>query len=349
VVAVITPWNSPAMLTIFAAAPALAAGNTIVIKPSEVASASILELARLAQSAGMPAGVINVVTGPRQTGESLIDHPQVARIAFTGSVEAGRAVAERAGRRLVGCTLELGGKSPQIVFQDADLRAAEAGILGGIFAATGQSCVAGSRAYLHRSIHDELVGRLIKRAQGIRLGDPMLPQTQMGPVATQAQLAKNQRSVEQALDDGANLLVGGKRVELKTFPGGYFFEPTILGGVRPDNRILRTEVFGPVLVVVPFDDEEEAIELANASDFGLGAGLWTQDVKRAHRVAARLQAGTVWINMYRALAFNSPVAGHKQSGLGVQNGREAMVQYLQTKSVWCQLGEGAPDQFADPA
>ena len=348
VVGIITPWNSPAMLTTFAAAPALAAGNTIVIKPSEIASVSVLELARLAESAGIPAGVINVVTGSRQTGESLIDQPQVAKIAFTGSVEAGRAVAERAGRRLVGCTLELGGKSPQIVFPDADLRQAEAGILGGIFAATGQTCVAGSRAYIHRKIYDELVSRLIKRAQDIRLGDPMLPKTQMGPVVTLAQLDKNQRLVEQALDDGASLLCGGKRIELVTCPGGFFFEPTILGGVHSGNRILHTEVFGPVLAVVPFDDEEEAIDLANASEFGLGAGVWTLDVKRAHRVASRLQVGTVWINMYRTLGFNSPVAGRKQSGLGVQNGKEAIVQYLQTKSVWCQLGEGAPDQFADP-
>lgn len=349
VVGIITPWNSPAMLTTFAAAPALAAGNTIVIKPSEIASASLLELARLAESAGIPAGVINVVTGPRLTGESLIDQPQVARICFTGSVEGGRAVAERAGRRLAGCTLELGGKSPQIVFADADLRHVEAGILGGIFASTGQTCVAGSRAYMDRRIYDELASRLIERARRIRLGDPMLPETQMGPVATLAQLDKNQRLVKEALDDGAVLLCGGKRVEPMSSPGGFFFEPTVLGGVRAGNRILHTEVFGPVLTVVPFDDEEEAISLANASEFGLGAGIWTLDVKRAHRVASRLQVGTVWINMYRTLGFNSPVTGRKQSGLGVQNGREAILQYLQTKSVWCELGAGAPDQFADPA
>ena len=349
VVGIITPWNSPAMLTTFAAAPALAAGNTIVIKPSEIASVSLLELARLAESAGIPPGVINVVTGDRQTGEALIDHPQVARIAFTGSVEGGRAVAERAGRRLTGCTLELGGKSPQVVFADADLRQVEAGILGGIFASTGQTCVAGSRAYIHRKIYDELVGRLIKRAQSIRIGDPMLPGTQMGPVATLAQLEKDQRVVKEALDDGAALLSGGKRIESTTSPGAYFFEPTVLGGVAPGNRILRTEAFGPILAVVPFDDEEEVIGLANASEFGLGAGIWTLDVRRAHRVASRLQAGTVWVNMYRSLAFNSPVPTRKQSGLGVQNGQEAILQYLQTKSVWCNLGTGAPDQFADPA
>lgn len=347
VVGIITPWNSPAMLTTFAAAPALAAGNTIVIKPSEIASASLLELARLAETAGIPPGVINVVTGARQTSEALIDQPQVAKIAFTGSVEGGRAVAERASRRLVGCTLELGGKSPQLVFADADLKQAEAGILGGIFSSTGQTCVAGSRAYIDRKIYDELVDRLIERAQAIRIGDPMLPKTQMGPVATLMQLDKNQRLVKEALDDGASLLCGGKRIESAAAPGGYFFEPTVLGGLRAGNRILHTEAFGPILAVVPFDDEAEAVRLANASEFGLGAGIWTNDVKRAHRVAARLQVGTVWINMYRTLGFNSPVTGRKQSGLGVQNGQEAMLQYLQTKSVWCDLGPGQRDQFAD--
>jgi aldehyde dehydrogenase (NAD+) len=348
VVGIITPWNSPAMLTTFAAAPALAAGNTIVVKPSEVASVSLLELARLAESAGIPPGVINVVTGHRETGEALVDHPQVARIAFTGSVEGGRAVAERAGRRLAGCTLELGGKSPQIVFADADLRQVEAGILGGIFASTGQTCVAGSRAYIHRKIYEDLVARLITRAKSIRLGDPMLPGTQVGPVATLAQLDKNQRLVKEALDDGASLLSGGKRIESSTSPGGFFFEPTVLGGVDARNRILRTEAFGPILAVVPFDDEEDAIGFANESEFGLAAGIWTLDVKRAHRVASRLQAGTVWINMYRSLAFNSPVPTRKRSGLGVQNGQEAILQYLQPKSVWCNLSADAPDQFADP-
>jgi aldehyde dehydrogenase (NAD+) len=190
------------------------------------------------------------------------------------------------------------------------------------------------------------VGRLIERARSIRLGDPLLPKTQMGPVATLAQLDKNQRLVKEALADGASLLTGGQRVESPTSPGGYFFEPTVLGAVQTGNRILHTEAFGPILAVVPFDDEEEAVRLANASEFGLGAGIWTSDVKRAHRVASRLQVGTVWVNMYRTLGFNSPVTGRKQSGLGVQNGQEAILQYLQTKSVWCEIGDGVSDQFA---
>jgi len=339
VVGVITPWNSPAMLTIFAVAPALAAGNTVVIKPSEVTSASLIELAKLAESVGIPPGVVNVVTGSRATGEALVDHRGVAKIAFTGSVDGGRAVAERAGRRLAKCVLELGGKSPQIVFSDADLQQVEAGILAGIFASAGQTCVAGSRAYIHRSIYEPLVERLVRCAAGICIGDPTAPETQMGPVATLAQLEKDERLVAQAVEDGGAILCGGRRSVPAGCPGGYFFEPTIIGCTKADNRILSTEVFGPVLAVIPFDDEEEAIALANASDFGLAGGVWTRDVKRAHRVAHRIQAGVVWINMYRALSFNSPVSGHKQSGIGVQNGRESILEYLQTKSVWCPLGD----------
>jgi len=339
VVGVITPWNSPAMLTIFAVAPALAAGNTVVIKPSEVTSASLIELAKLAESVGIAPGVVNVVTGSRATGEALVDHPGVAKIAFTGSVEGGRAVAERAGRRLARCVLELGGKSPQIVFSDADLEQAEAGILAGIFASTGQTCVAGSRTYIHRPVYDRLVERLVRRAAEIRIGDPTAPETQMGPVATLAQLEKDERLVAQAAADGGVILCGGRRSAPAGCPGGYFFEPTIIGCAQPDNRILSTEVFGPVLAVIPFDDEAQVIALANDSQFGLAGGVWTRDVKRAHRVAHRIQAGVVWINMYRALSFNSPVSGYKQSGIGVQNGRESILEYLQTKSVWCQFGD----------
>jgi len=287
--------------------------------------------------------------GLREAGESLVDHPKTAKIAFTGSVESGRAVAERAGRRLASCTLELGGKSPQIVFPDADLRQAEAGILAGVFASTGQTCVAGSRAFIHRQIYDQFVERLITRASKIRIGDPVVDTTQMGPVATLSQLEKNQRLTDEALTAGGELLYGGTRREIEECPGGYFFEPTILGKLGADNPILRHEVFGPVLSVVPFDDEDHGVALANDSDFGLAAGLWTLDFRRAHRVAARLQAGTVWINMYRSLGFNSPVNPYKQSGLGSQNGKDAILQYLQSKSVWCNLSDRVIDHFADPA
>jgi aldehyde dehydrogenase (NAD+) len=345
VIGIITPWNSPSLLTIMAAAPALAAGNAVVIKPSEVASASVLEIARLAEIAGIPPGVINVVTGLRQAGEALVEHPGVAKIAFTGSVAAGRVVAERVGQRLASCTLELGGKSPTIVFADADLRQAEAGILGGIFAATGQTCVAGSRAYIQKPVYDLLVERLVKRAKAIVLGDPRQPGTQMGPVATKEQLQKNERMVAQAITGGAEVACGGTRSEMINFPEGYFYDPTILHRIQPANPIMRQEVFGPVLSVVPFEEEDEVVQLANDSEFGLAAGVWTLGVRRAHRIARVMHSGTVWINMYRALAFNSPFGGYKHSGIGTQNGSEAIYQYLRTKSVWCELSSEYKDTF----
>ncbi|HVZ42867.1 MAG TPA: aldehyde dehydrogenase [Ramlibacter sp.] len=345
VVAVLTPWNSPTFLTVMSVAPALAAGNTVVIKPSEVTSASILRLAQLADEAGFPPGVVNVITGDRVAGEALVDHPGVAKVSFTGGDAAGRAIASRAGQRLVGCLLELGGKSPNIVFADANLDQAEAGVLAGIFAAAGQTCVAGSRAYVHRDVYGELKDRLTARAQKLVVGDPMLATTQMGPVATRAQLAKDQQMVERAVAEGAQLLCGGTRMRLPQHPDGFFFAPTILGVEGRDNYISHNEVFGPVLGLTPFDDEDEVVALANGTRFGLAAGVWTRDLARAHRMARRLQAGTVWINMYRALAFNSPFGGYKESGLGRQNGIESIRQYLQTKSVWCELSEEIQDPF----
>jgi len=345
VVGVITPWNSPTFIAIMSLAPALAAGNTIVLKPSEITSASSIELARLAEEAGLPPGVINIVTGFRETGEALVDHPQVAKVSFTGSVGAGRAIAARAGQRLVSCMLELGGKSPNIVFGDANLDQAEAGVLAGIFAAAGQTCVAGSRAYLQESIYDRFVERLVRRANEITIGDPMLATTEMGPVATKMQLEKDESMVQRAVDEGAALLCGGARPTLAEFPEGYFYEPTIVHQAGKDNFLMRNEVFGPVLTVTPFKDEAEVLALANDTEFGLAAGIWTRDVNRVHKMARKLEAGTVWVNTYRALTFNSPFGGYKASGIGRQNGIEAVYQYLQTKSVWCELGDEIQDPF----
>jgi aldehyde dehydrogenase (NAD+) len=345
VVAVIVPWNSPTFLTIMALSPALAAGNTIVVKPSEVTSASAIELARLAIEAGIPPGVVNVVTGLRATGEALVDHPKVVKINFTGGDAGGRAIAAAAGKRLISTVLELGGKSPNIVFEDADLDRAEAGVLAGIFAAAGQTCVAGSRAYVQRSIYDGFVARLVSRAGSIVLGDPMNAATQMGPVATAAQLSKDESMVQRAVADGGEILFGGGRASVPEFPGGYFFSPTILHNIAGDNCIVREEVFGPVLAVIPFDDDEEVLLKANDTPFGLASGVWTRDLRRAHLMARHLQAGTVWINTYRAMAFNSPFGGYKDSGLGRQNGIGAIEQYLQTKSVWCELGDEIQDPF----
>ncbi len=345
VIGVIVPWNSPTFLTIMSVAPALAAGNTIVLKPSEVTSASAFELARLAEEAGVPPGVINVVTGGREAGEALVDHPMVAKIAFTGSEGGGKAIAARAGSRLAGVTLELGGKSPNIVFDDANLDQAEAGVLAGIFAAAGQTCVAGSRAFVHARVYDEMRDRLARRAKAIRLGDPLLEATQMGPVATQAQLRKDEEMVARAVEEGAEVLVGGRRASVPGFDAGLFYEPTILHNLKPSNSMMSEEVFGPVLAITPFRDEDEAVALANSTRFGLAAGVWTRDLARAHTMARRLQAGTVWINIYRALTFNSPFGGYKASGLGRANGAEAIDQYLQTKSVWCELGSEVQDPF----
>src|SRR5215831_4404478 len=345
VVGVITPWNSPTFIAIMSLAPALAAGNTIVLKPSEITSASAIELARLAEESGIPPGVINVVTGFRETGEALVDHPKVAKVSFTGSVNAGRAIAARAGQRLVSCTLELGGKSPNIVFADANLDQAEAGLLAGIFAAAGQTCVAGSRAYIQQPIYDRVVERLVRRAKQIAIGDPLRPETQMGPVATKMQLEKDESMVRRAVAEGGAVLTGGCRPALAEFPDGYFYQPTIVEQAGKDSFLMRNEVFGPVLAVTPFKDDTEAIALANDTEFGLAAGIWTRDVRRVHKMARALEAGTVWVNTYRALTFNSPFGGYKASGIGRQNGIEAVYQYLQTKSVWCELGDEVQDPF----
>jgi aldehyde dehydrogenase (NAD+) len=289
--------------------------------------------------------VINVVTGARTAGEALVDHPGVAKISFTGSEAGGRAIAARAGSRLASCTLELGGKSPNIVFGDAPIDNAVAGLLSGIFAAAGQTCIAGSRAYVHESIYDRVVERLLQRTAQIRLGDPLSAGTQMGPVATSAQLQKDLSMVERAVSEGARVLTGGKRARVAGLEDGFFFEPTILHELKPDNFIVQEEVFGPVLGLIRFRDDEEVIALANGTRFGLAAGVWTRDLQRAHTMAKRLQAGTVWINTYRAMAFNSPFGGYKNSGLGRVNGIEAIDQFLQTKSVWCELSDEVQDPF----
>jgi aldehyde dehydrogenase (NAD+) len=346
VVAIITPWNSPVFLTMMAAAPALAAGNTVVVKPSEVTSASMLEVARLAHEVGFPAGVFNVITGLGPAGKALVEHPLVAKVSLTGGVDAGRAVGVAAAERFTPVTLELGGKSANIVFEDAQLDAAEAGVLAGIFGAAGQTCVAGSRAFVHESIYDELVERVVARARTIKIGDPMNADTQMGPIATQAQLEKVSSFVERARADGGEIVAGGRRAEPAGLePGGFFHEPTIVRNISDDSYLAQNEVFGPILAIFPFADEDEVIARANGTRYGLAAGVWTRDIQRGHRMARALEAGTVWLNMYRAMAPQSPFGGYKESGLGRQNGLHAIAEYLQTKSVWVELSDEVQDPF----
>ena len=345
VVAIITPWNSPVFLTMMAAAPALAAGNTVVVKPSEVTSASMLAVAELADRVGFPPGVFNVITGLGDTGKALVEHPLVDKISLTGGVEAGRAVGQAAAKRFTPVTLELGGKSANIVFEDANLDAAESGVLAGIFAAAGQTCVAGSRAFVHESVYDELAQRLIARAADIRIGNPMDDDTQMGPIATQAQLEKVATFVERAGAEGGEIVAGGRPAEVPGHEGGFFWQPTIVANAGPDSYLAQNEVFGPVLALFPFSSEDEVLKAANSTRYGLAAGLWTRDVSRAHRVAGRLDAGTVWVNMYRAMAPQSPFGGYKESGIGRQNGVDAIREYVQTKSIWVELSEEVQDPF----
>jgi aldehyde dehydrogenase (NAD+) len=341
VVAAITPWNSPGLLMAWKLAPALAAGCTFVVKPSEHTPVSAIEFGRLIEEAGFPAGVYNVVTGGPEAGRALVSDPRVDKIAFTGSTGVGKAIAKVAADNLTGVLLELGGKSPNIVFDDCDPAAAANGIIAGIFAASGQTCMAGSRLVIQRSIMDAVLGRVIDRARTIRLGDPAQVDTEMGPVANRAQFDKINGMIRAAVAEGATLACGGADAS----PGGLFIPPTILTGVTPDMGIAREEVFGPVLCVIPFDDEEEAIRIANDTEFGLAAGVWTLNVQRAHRMAGRIRAGTVWINAYRVVAYNAPFGGFKQSGWGRENGLQAVDEYLETKTVWVELSGATRDPF----
>jgi len=341
VVGIITPWNSPLLLLTWKLAPALAAGCTVVIKPSEFTSASTLEFVRLVEEAGFPPGVVNVVTGfGADVGAALVEHPLVRKITFTGSDSTGRVIAAAAARHLKRVSLELGGKSPNIVFADANLEDAVNGAVSGIFAATGQTCIAGSRLLLQNEIHDAFLDKLLALAATANMGDPMQPTTQVGPVTTPQQYEKILGYIDIAQAEGARLLAGGKAATRPECGTGRFVEPTVFSEVRNTMRIAQEEVFGPVLSVIRFKDEDEAVAIANDSRFGLGAGVWTGDIARALRMSERIQSGTVWVNTYRAVSFMSPFGGYKDSGLGRENGAEAILEYLQTKSVW--INSGAP-------
>lgn len=346
VVVAITPWNSPLLLLTWKLAPALAAGNTIVIKPSEFTSCSTLTLMELVKEAGFPDGVINTVTGyGSEIGAALVEHPLVAKVAFTGGDATGAAVYSGAAKAIKHVTLELGGKSPNIIFADANLDDAVKGAISGIFAASGQTCIAGSRLLVQRSVYDEVSARVVAFAKEARLGDPMEKSTQVGPITTLAQREKVLSYIQIAKEEGARCLLGGKMPSAPELADGWFVEPTIFGDVSNNMRIAREEVFGPVLSIIPFEDEQQAIEIANDSIYGLASGVWTSNIRRAFMMADKIQAGTVWINTYRAVSFMAPFGGYKKSGIGRENGQSAIDEYLQTKSIWINLAEGVPDPF----
>ena len=344
VVGAITPWNSPLTLTISKLAPALAAGNTLVIKPSEYTSRTIVRLAELAYEAGFPAGAVNVVTGlGGEAGAALVSNHKLAKISFTGSTATGSSIAAQTASRFIGSTLELGGKSPNIVFEDANVANAAVGVIAGIFAAAGQTCIAGSRVFAHRSVYDELVERVTERASTIIIGDPLEDETELGPLAFKSQLEKVESYVGIGVDEGATLRYGGKRPDVGL--PGYFFEPTVLTETNNDMRVCQEEIFGPVAAIMPFDTEEEVLRLANDTEYGLAAGVWTSNLQRAMRMSQKLDAGTIWLNTYRAMSPMSPRQGFKNSGVGIEHGLESINEYTRLKSVWINTNE---DPVADP-
>ncbi|MGH9717703.1 MAG: aldehyde dehydrogenase [Candidatus Acidiferrales bacterium] len=346
VVAAITPWNSPLLLAAWKLAPALAAGNTVVWKPSEFASVSALEFGELFERAGFPPGAVNIVTGfGNEVGEALVTHRDVAKVAFTGGDKTGEHVYSLAARGIKPVTLELGGKSANIVFDDAEMDEATKGVISGIFAATGQTCIAGSRALIQRSVYDQFVEKLLAMAKTTKMGNPLDAGTQVGPVTTQPQYQKVLDYIRIAKEEGAVCRLGGGPATRPECGSGWFVEPTIFTGVKPNMRIAQEEVFGPVLSIIAFEDEEEAICIANDSMYGLAAGVWTTSIRRALTMSERLEAGTVWVNTYRAVSYMSPFGGYKRSGFGRESGVDAIREYLQTKSVWIDTAGSAPNPF----
>ena len=343
VVAAITAWNVPVNFFAQKCAPALAAGCAAVVKPSEFSSVSSVEFVKLTKEAGLPDGVLNVVTGyGHEVGAPLIEHPDTAQISFTGSDVTGARIYEAAARQMKRVAMELGGKSPNIVFADADLDAAVAGAISGIFGASGQMCTAGSRLLVQNSAKEEVTKRLLALARTIKLGDPMNADTQMGPISTRPQFEKVLNYIKIAQEDGARCINGGKTAEGPEFGAGQFVEPTIFTDVTNDMRIAREEVFGPILSIIGFEDEGEAVRIANDTNYGLASAVWTSDLGRMLRVCKALHAGTVWGNTYRTYSLTMPVGGRKLSGVGREFGVEAIDDFLETKSVMISTAKAVP-------
>ena len=337
VVAAIVPWNFPLLLASWKIAPALACGNTVIVKPASQTPLTALALGEIAIEVGLPPGVLNVLTGPgSRLGQSIVEHPGIDKIAFTGDTSTGKGIMRSAAETLKKITLELGGKSPNIVLADADIDAAIRGATIGIFYGKGEVCAAGSRLLVDRSIKDEFMEKLAARAKKMVAGDPLDPKTRYGALASKKQLETVGRYVETAKKEGASLVAGGSRADIGTGKG-YFFQPTVFDNVTPEMTIAREEIFGPVLATIEFSDLDEAIARANDSQYGLAAAVWTRDVKKAHYVARKLQAGTVWINTYNVYDTAAPFGGYKASGFGREMGAHALEHYTQVKSVWVDL------------
>jgi aldehyde dehydrogenase (NAD+) len=337
VVGAINPWNGPIGLAIWKLCPVLASGCTVVLKPAEQAPLSPLRLAELCMEAGFPEGVVNVVAGFGDAGAALAAHPGVDKIAFTGSTEVGQKIVRGAAGNLKRMSMELGGKSPNIVFADADLDAAVPGAAMAVFQNSGQICSAGTRLYVQRRIHDEFIEKVAAYARTLKVGDPLDPQTQLGPVVSAEQLDRIQTYLKLGVEQGARALAGGSRLEQGTLARGYYVAPTVFAGVTDDMRIAREEIFGPVISAIPFDDVDDAIRRGNDTSYGLGAGVWSRDVSTVHRVARGLRTGTVWANCYQLMDPAIPFGGYKMSGFGRESGAEHLLEYLQTKAVVLKL------------
>jgi aldehyde dehydrogenase (NAD+) len=337
VVAAIVPWNFPLLLAAWKVAPALACGNTVILKPASQTPLTALALGEIAVEVGLPPGVLNVITGPgSRVGQAIVEHPQIDKIAFTGDTSTGKSIMRSAADTLKKITLELGGKSPNIVLPDADIEAAIRGATIGIFYGKGEVCAAGSRLLVDRSIKDEFIDKLAGRARKMVAGDPMDPKTRFGALSSKKQLENVLRYIESGRGEGATLVAGGARTDIGTGKG-YFVQPTVFADVTPEMTIAREEIFGPVLAAIDFADIDEAIARANDSPYGLAAGVWTRDIKKAHYVARRLQAGTVWVNTYNIYDTAAPFGGYKQSGFGREMSAHAIEHYTQVKTVWVDL------------
>ena len=333
VVVAIVPWNAQLFLSATKIAPALAAGNTLVVKASEQAPAALFKFAELVEKSGFPPGVINIITGfAEPCGRVLTTHPKVARIAFTGGTEVARHIVRNSAENFAHVSLELGGKSPMLIFEDCNIDGAVNGIIAGNFGASGQSCVAGSRVFIQRSIHSKIVAKIKERSKNIIVGDPLDSDTQVGPLATKHQVERALSVVKQSIKQGASLIFGGNKPSHKK--EGWYFEPTLLDCPNQEFDCVKTELFAPVISVIAFDTEEEAIRMANDSAYGLGAGVFTENLARAHRVSEKIQSGIVWINTYRAISPIAPFGGVKQSGGSREAGIDAIHEYTRTKTTW---------------